>query len=330
MAEMAASRWASYPRRSPDADHARVEHLLGDRVAARTQRAYAADWAAFSRWSAGQGVTIPPATPELVAVYLAAAACAIRSGTGEPLYQRSTLLRWASSVGAVHTRLGHPDPCDQPPAREVIAHIRSFDDNQRHARSLLSGDVLGLLEGLPEPGWPREPVRRRGRLIVTLGFWAGLGPSELTGLPVVDARVEDTTHALILGQGRRTRTIPPADNPAACASCSLIGWRELIDPADTTGTQAARNLIKDATEPARHITVSPAPVAPARDDLPLIRRIRRGGTITPSPVTPQVIRQILQALASRTGLDARTVTGMSLRASRQLDQLIMEARTQDR
>lgn len=330
-AEMAASRWAAPARRARDTGRSQVEELLGDRVAGHTRRGYAADWTTFTRWASGQGATVPPAAPELVAVYLAAATCAIQPRSNEPLYQRSTLLRWASSISAIHARLGHPDPCARPPARDVIACIRGFDNDRRHhARPLPGEGIRRLLDGLPEPGWPREPARRRDRLIVTLGSAAGLGPSELTDLPLAGIQIDHTTHSLVLSRGPGARTIPPAGDAAVCAACALLGWRELTDAADTTGTQAAQHLIRDSTETAGHITLPLSPVPAARADLPLIRRIRRGGTVTLSPVTPQVIRQVLRALASRAGLDPRTVTGMSMPASYRLGRLLTEARSLDR
>jgi len=318
-----AGQWAPPPPRPDTASLAGLERRLTGTVAPATVRGYLTDWHAFSTWCGTHQVTVPPARAEGVAVYLAAAACAADPADGSPRYRPATLLRWASAIGTVHAVLALPDPCTQPPARAVIAAIRAIPgDGSHRGRPLLASDVLTLLAHLPAPGRPAEPARRRDRLIVTLGFSAALSPSGLTSLTLADLSTTADQHAL------RVRQAPVSLGtvPLACPACAYSSWRELIDIADTSGAAAARRLTEtSAPEPATHAPRLPGAAAAGRGQLPLLRRIRRGGTITAEPITAQVITQVLRRLAGSAGLDPAAVTGLSLRASGQLDHLLRDA-----
>jgi hypothetical protein len=312
----AARAWTAPPHQA-SRTRAAEETVPGGDLSPATQRAYRADWAAYGSWS---GQMTPPASPDQVAVYLAGA---FRAG-----YQTATVLRRASSISAVHARHGYPDPCARPPASEVITAIRALRGEQvRHARPLLAADLLTLLAGLPAPGWPAEPARRRDRLIVTLGSAADLGPSALVNLTLADVTVSPGEHALIM-PGSSAAVIGETSGPAAgCAPCAYASWRELIDAVDTgSGAGTVRALLdRRGVTAYEHVTRLPGPVPAVRARLPLLRRIRRGGTVTASPLTAQVIGQVLRGLAVNTGLDPAAVSGLSLRASSQLEQLLAQA-----
>jgi hypothetical protein len=327
-AEREAEIWTPQARRdvvkAAHADTAVLESRLAQEVSPATVRAYLADWHAFSLWCSKHQLTIPPASAGQAGCYLAAAACAT-DPEGEPFYRRATLLRWASSVSAVHASLGLPDPYAQPSAREVIDAIRALPrDEGRKARPLLASDVLQLLVHLPAPGWPAEAARRRDRLIVTLGFSAALSPSALTSLTLADLSATPNQHALSLRNSHPL--VSASTSPLACAACAYASWRELIDAADTSGVTGVRELAERSTGThLEHAGRLPGEAGTARGRLPLLRRIRRGGTITAEPLTAQVITQVLRRLAAGAGLDPAAVTGLSLRASGRLDHLLRDA-----
>jgi hypothetical protein len=292
--------------------------VAGD-VSAATHRAYLADWDAFGGWCAARETAVPPAHPRDIAIYLAAAVC-----TGR--YRPATILRWASSIGAVHASLGHADPCAQSPAREVIAAIRGLPHEPgQHARPLLGDDILAMTANMPPRSWPTEPARRRNRLIVALGAAAALSPARLTGLTLADVGTALDQHALILDTGNVPVLVNPAGAPPACAACAFASWRELVDAADTAGTPGARRAAERGPEPLGHAEAVPGRVSGGRAALPLLRRIRRGGTITADPLTPQVITQIVRDLAARAGLDPAQVSGLSLRAAGRLERMLSDA-----
>jgi hypothetical protein len=302
-----------------------LESKLTTAMSPATLRAYLGDWHAFSFWWSMRGVAVPPASAEEAGCYLATAACATVPAGNGPRYSRATLLRWASSISAVHAGLGLPDPCSVPPAREVIAAIRSLPgDETRRTRPLLADDMLGLLTHLPGPGWPGEPARRRDRLIVTLGFTAALSPSGLISLTLADLSTTADQHTLSL----RARSMPLDATAAAlaCPACAYASWRELIDAADTNGVAGVRELAQTSTQlNPEHTDRLPGDVEGARGQLPLLRRIRRGGTVTAGPLTAQVITQVLRRLADSAGVNPAAVTGMSLRAASQLDRMLRNA-----
>jgi hypothetical protein len=329
-AEQEARDWTPPPaRRYADASlHVRLPELgrkLSGEVSPATLRAYLADWHAFGTWCGAHELTIPPARPEEVGVYLAAAACAVAQGDGVARYRKATLLRWASSISAVHASLGLPDPCSDPPAREVIAAIRSLPGDQaRRARPLLARDVLGLLAHLPAPGGQSEPARRRDRLIATLGFSAALSPSGLTSLTLADLSATADQHTLRVGN--RSTPLNAAVASLACPACAYASWRELVDAADTRGAANVRELTRTGIRATlEHTGRLPGDVDGARGQLPLLRRIRRGGTITAEPLTAQVITLVLRRLAASAGLDSAAVTGLSLKAAGQLDRMLQDA-----
>jgi integrase len=324
-----ARRWAPVPAR-PDPGTATPPTLavparqLAREVSPATLRGYVTDWRAFTAWCSMHQLTVPPARAEEVAVYLAAAACAAGPADGSPRYRPATLLRWASSISAMHTTLALPDPCTPPPARQVITAIRAIPrDGDRTARPLLAGDLLALLAYLPPPGWPGEPARRRDRLIVTLGFSAALSPSGLTSLALADLSASADQHTLKVRQA----PVSPGATPLACPACAYASWRELIDAAGTTGAAGVRELMNSsAPEPVTHTRRLPRDAGGEHGQLPLLRRIRRGGTITAEPLTAQVITQVLRRLAARAGLDPASVTGLSLRASGRLHGPVLQLR----
>jgi integrase len=325
-----AREWAPPPARRGAGQTAHpgiavLESRLAQQVSPATLRAYLADWHAFSTWCSTHHRTIPPADAEETGFYLAAAASAAGPAEGKSRYRRATLLRWASSISAVHASLSFPDPCAQPPAREVIEAIRALPgDQDRRTRPLLADGMLRLLAQLPAPGWPGEPARRRDRLIVTLGFSAALSPSALTGLALADLSATADQHALTLRNSHAP--VSMSTDPLACAACAYASWRELIDAADTGGIAGVRELAEGRSGTVlEHAGRLPGDAGAGRGRLPLLRRIRRGGTITAEPLTAQVITQVLRRLAASAGLDPTAVTGLSLRASGRLDHLLRDA-----
>jgi hypothetical protein len=313
-AEAAARHWDTRP-----AGRQAVPAQLAGTVSAATHRAYLADWEAFGAWCTGHEITMPPVLPGDVAIYLAAAVCTCR-------YRPATVLRWASSISAVHASLGHADPCAQSPARDVIAAIRVLPrESGNRARPLLGDDIAAMMAHLPPAGWPAEPARRRNRLIVALGFAAALSPAGLTSLRLGEVGTAPEQHALVLDTGNEPVLVAAAGAPLACAACAFGAWRELVDAADAGGTPGARQVVDLGRETSGHAAAMPGPVSAGRARLPLLRRVRRGGTITADPLTPQVITQVVRDLGASAGLDPAHVSGLSLRAAGRLDRMLSEA-----
>jgi hypothetical protein len=144
-------------------------------------------------------------------------------------------------------------------------------------------------------------------------------------LTLGDVALDPGQHALTVQTRSGQVTIREAGGPLTCAVCAFAAWRELIDTADQSGTAAVRAAADAEREAPGHLLTCPDSGAPGRATLPLLRRIRRGGTITSDGLTPQVITQVLRGLAARTAIEPAMITGLSLRATGQLDRLLAEA-----
>ena len=77
----------------------RVRAFITAAKAPATRRAYASDWRHFTTWCVARRMPSLPATPELVALYLAALAAD---------HKPPTLRRKLTSIGKAHQAAGHP------------------------------------------------------------------------------------------------------------------------------------------------------------------------------------------------------------------------------
>ena len=137
---------------------------LGDRVAfyadaARslaTRRAYAADMTAFSAWG-GQ----VPASPELVASYLAAS----------DTLAASTLRRRLAAIADAHQAAGHSDPTKHSLVRKVFRGICRIHGLRADAATPLDADMLARIVA----ALPHDVTAIRDRALLLLGSSAPSG-----------------------------------------------------------------------------------------------------------------------------------------------------------
>lgn len=144
-----------------------VQRYLDACWAEATKRAYAADVRDFLAW--GGEV---PATPDIVAAYLAERAARLAP---------ATLARRLAGIRAAHVAAGFRDPTRDPLVGRVLKGIRRVHGvAQRRARPL-DPRMLGL-------GWDQYADLRgkRDRALVLLGFYGAFRRSELVGLDVQD------------------------------------------------------------------------------------------------------------------------------------------------
>ena len=198
--------------------------------------AYRSDWRHFEDWCQNHGLPALPATPETVALYLAALGGA-RSA--------STLSRRLTSINKVHRAAGHPAPAlmQNLPVGETLKGIRrTHGSAQLGKRPLLTSDLRAMVEHLAG-----GLIATRDRALLLLGFAGGFRRSELAALRVED--VDQTPEGLLIrvsrsktdpeGRGRevaiplgeaaetcpvkawRQWTRPPASKPAPCSAASI-------------------------------------------------------------------------------------------------------------
>ncbi|RJO73358.1 integrase [Nocardia panacis] len=293
-----------------------------------TLRAYRTDWLAWSAWCAAEGRQALPADALDVAVYLAAAADARRADGGWA-FSPATLERKSAAVSAVHAANGLPSPTRSDVVRLTLRGIRrTRRAAPRRKRPVLLHTLGQLLAGLPEPGWPTDPARRRDALLLLIGFAGALRRSELAGLRISDVEVgldHTTGDPLLLVRLPSTKTdptgvaeqrvaLPCGRHPATCPVCAFADWLRLREIHAATGESGLRAWLTDTPPPLpdRHRCHGFVPAAPT--DAPLFPTITRHGTLGTRAMSGRAVAELVKRYAARAGLDPDLFSGHSLRA----------------
>ncbi|MFC9438645.1 site-specific integrase [Nocardia sp. NPDC057030] len=297
---------------------------------ANTLRAYRTDWIAWSAWCVAESRQAMPADPLDVAVYLAAAADA-RRDTGEWAFSAATLERKSAAIAAVHAANGLPSPTRSDVVRLTLRGIRRTRRTQpKRKRPVLLHTLDQLLAGLPEPGWPTEPARRRDALVLLIGFAGALRRSELAGLRIADVDVQldhATGEPVLLVRLPSTKTdptgvaeqrvaLPRGQRPRTCPVCAFADWVRLLEIHTAAGASGVRAwLTEEVTDPAIHRCHGFTGTALAEQpDLPLCPTINRHGTVGGTPMSGRAVAELVKRYAARAGLDPDLFSGHSLRA----------------
>ena len=171
-------------------DQRRIQAALDGSTSANTRRAYAQAWRRFEVWIKQRGPGHPlPATPELVAAFLAELAEEATALTPRGK-EVATLRLTKSALAAVHRSTGHQDPTDNEGVRKVMAGIaRANGRPQRQAKPLTETALAAvkatakLPPAAPGPGTvgKERPGRRAPR---TGGRRAAVGAEGWVAPPV--------------------------------------------------------------------------------------------------------------------------------------------------
>ncbi|MEV6324787.1 site-specific integrase [Nocardia sp. NPDC051787] len=296
---------------------------------ANTVRAYRADWVAWAAWCAAEGRQALPADALDVAVYLAAAADA-RRDTGGWAFSPATLERKSAAIAAVHAANGLPSPTRSDVVRLTLRGIRRTRRAQpQRKRPVLLHTLDQLLGGLPEPGWPTEPARRRDALALLVGFAGALRRSELAGLRIGDVEVStdhSTGEPILLIRLPATKTdptgaaeqrvaLPRGRRPATCPVCAFADWLRLREVHATAGTSGVRGWLSELPAGSPDIHRCHGFTGTRIDpDLPLFPAITRHGAIADHAMSGRAVAELVKRYAARAGLDPALFAGHSLRA----------------
>ncbi|WP_227999752.1 site-specific integrase [Nocardia australiensis] len=296
-----------------------------------TVRAYRSDWIAWSAWCSAEARQALPADALDVAVYLAAAADA-RKPSGEWAFGPATLERKSAAIAAVHAANGLPSPTRSDVVRLTLRGIRRTRRSvPKRKRPVLLHTLEQLLDGLPPPGWPNEPARRRDRLILLVGFAGALRRSEIAGLRIGDVRVDidhGTGEPILLLQLPSTKTdptgaagqrvaLPRGSRPQTCPVCAFADWIALRERHCGGGIAELRSWIEDhrgqiSTEIHRcHGFTGDTRAAP---DAPLFPSVTRHGGLGDTTISGRAVAELVKRYAARAGLDPTLFSGHSLRA----------------
>ena len=177
-----------------------------------TLKAYAKDWAHFSRWCRMKGTEPLPPSPEIVGLYLADLA----APTGKaPALSVSTIDRRFSGLGWNYTQRGFTLDRKDRHISNILAGIK-----RKHARppvqkdAILRDDIVAMVATLPF-----DLRGLRDRAILLMGYAGGLRRSEIVSLDVYN---DDTIES-----GGWIEIIDSNDGGALLTLNSKTGWREV-------------------------------------------------------------------------------------------------------
>ncbi|WP_253949308.1 tyrosine-type recombinase/integrase [Mangrovicoccus sp. HB161399] len=168
-----------------------------------TLRAYAQDWADFSRWCRLRGAPALPPSPELVGLYLTERAGTL---TVSSLERRLAGISWGYRQRGMVLDRGD---------RHIVTVMKGI--RRRHARPPVQKAPLSAEELLAMAATlPRDLRGFRDRAMLLLGFAGALRRSELTGL---DLNREDT--------GDGAGWVETEEQGALLILRGKTGWREV-------------------------------------------------------------------------------------------------------
>jgi len=245
--------------------------------AASTLRGYMTDWRQFARWCRDRGGDALPASPALVAVYLASLA---DRGLAPP-----SVARALAAIGHAHKRAGHPPPhraADGTIIADALAGIRRARTTSPGRKDAADADiVMQLLWSISGNDLPAL----RDRALLAFGMALAARRSELVALDVADLAWEPKGVRVTI---RRSKTDQEGQGVAVAVPegrrlTPLVHLRAWLDTAGIT-------------------------------EGPIFRPFWKGGRLRPARLSDHAVARIVQARAAAAGLDPARFAGHSLRA----------------
>jgi site-specific recombinase XerD len=159
-----------------------AKELVKEELAASTREGYGRDFKQFSRWCTDRNVSPMPATPAVVAAYVA---FLVR----ESRLRGATLSRRIAAIAWAHKIAGEPDPTTEtdPHTRSAVRPLlraarRRLGTETVNRKAAITPDMLVAMLHL----CPDTLAGKRDRALLSLGWAAALRRSELVALNVED------------------------------------------------------------------------------------------------------------------------------------------------
>jgi site-specific recombinase XerD len=257
---------------SPSLDQ--VREFIRASKSENTIRGYQSDWRQFCTWSEGHGVRPLPASPEIVASYIAECAGRLKVGS---------IQRQMNAIAEAHKAVGVESPTHSAIVKNTMKGIRRTKGTAPLQKTAaLTDDIRAMVE-VTDAGL----IGARDRALILLGFAGAFRRSELVGLDVEDCGFGKDGLTVTLrrsktdqqGEGRKIG-IPYGSNPDTCPVRTVQAW---IEAAGIVGG-------------------------------PLFRSISRHGMVQVGRLGGLDVARVVKKLVKRAGLDAAKYAGHSLRA----------------
>src|SRR5271169_5217547 len=156
---------------SPSLDQAR--EFIRASKAENTLRGYRSDWRDFIGWCEGHNVCPLPASPEVVASYIAECAGRLKVGT---------IQRRLNAITEAHKAVGLASPTSSGMVRNTLKGIRrSLGTAPVQKAPALTDDIRAMV-GMTDAGL----IGLRDRALILLGFAGAFRRSELVNLSLAD------------------------------------------------------------------------------------------------------------------------------------------------
>ena len=236
------------------ADLARLRHSLDSSISDNTRTMYNSAWHGFESWAQARGALPLPASPPLIAAYLAHLA-------EERRLSVATVRLHKAALAAIHKAAGHPDPTDNEGVRRIMQGIaRAHGKGQKQAKPL-TAEALAAVKATARgrrqlgDGKRQESAERaswRGRVDVALLATLRDGllrRSEAAALTWGDVEFRDNGSALL--QLRRSKTDQEAEGVVIYVGREAA--QALLDPGTSVFGMTTRhigNRVKAAAEAA--------------------------------------------------------------------------------
>jgi integrase len=257
-----------------------VSDYLRASLSDSSRRSYCADLNQFLSW----GGTIP-ASPEMIAIYLAAHA---------EQHAVATLARRLASIGKAHTAQSLPSPTDSQLVRATLRGIRRLQGSaQRQVAPAVKEDVLYMIDGL----LGTKGIRDKALLLI--GFAGAFRRSELVAIAAAD--IEQAKQGLIVNlirsktdkEGKGRKVAIPYARGAVCPVLALQHWLEVAGITQGPIFRAVN----------RHGTISDAALTPQAVALIVKERAQAVG-LDASKYSGHSLRAGLVTSASQAGVSS--------------------------
>jgi site-specific recombinase XerD len=257
------------------AQGAAAAYAKGSR-AASTWRAYESDWRLFHEWCQSVRVSALPATPSIIALFLAAQAKRGKSP--------STLSRRLAAIRLMHVAAKLASPHDAIEVDEVMRGIRRAWKRPVARKAPAIDDEIKRMVDAVEP---QTLKGLRDRALLLLGFAGAFRRSELVALDVEHLTERSEGFAVLIPSSKTDQealgqvvAIPRVPDSPYCPVQAVSDWL------------VAADITTDA----------------------IFLRLHKGDTVGTSRLTDQSVALILKELAAKSGFEPSRYAGHSLRS----------------